>query len=146
MIFHRHTKRKAISPILAEVMLIAITLVAAVAISGFVFGMLGTYTNTAQIQIVSSSCSVSKGVCSVSFQNTGTVSGGISLISISFGGGGYQTMTGCLAQPVMIVPGKGPIAIAGCKFTGTAAINEQYVLSSSASSMGQPLGAGSFTS
>ena len=48
--------RKAISPVLATVILIAITLIAAVAIAGFVFGLFGTFTNTAQVQASVTSC------------------------------------------------------------------------------------------
>jgi len=39
-------KRKAISPVLATVILIAICLIAAVALVGFVFGLFGTFENT----------------------------------------------------------------------------------------------------
>jgi archaeal type IV pilus assembly protein PilA len=41
--------RKAISPVLATVILIAITLIAAVAIAGFVFGLFGSFTSSAQV-------------------------------------------------------------------------------------------------
>ena len=41
--------RKATSPVLATVILIAITLIAAIAISGFVVGLFGTLTSTAQV-------------------------------------------------------------------------------------------------
>jgi flagellin-like protein len=48
--------RKAISPVLATVILIAITLIAAVAIAGFVFGLFGTFTSTARVQASVTSC------------------------------------------------------------------------------------------
>jgi len=48
--------RKAISPVLATVILIAITLIAAIAIAGFVFGLFGTFTSTAQVQASVTSC------------------------------------------------------------------------------------------
>ena len=41
--------RKAISPAIATVMLIAITLIAGVAIGGYIFGLFGTQTATAQV-------------------------------------------------------------------------------------------------
>jgi len=49
-------RRKAISPVLATVILIAITLIAAIAIAGFVFGLFGTFTATARVQASVTSC------------------------------------------------------------------------------------------
>src|ERR1700739_2140754 len=43
--------RKAISPIIATVLIIAVTLIAAVAIGGFVFGIFGTASQTAQVSV-----------------------------------------------------------------------------------------------
>ena len=64
--------RKAISPVLATVILIAITLIAAIAISGFVFGLFGTYTNTARVEAISYTCTGTPIVCTVGLQNIGT--------------------------------------------------------------------------
>jgi len=44
-------KRKAISPVLATVILIAITLIAAIAVAGFVFGLFGSFTSSARVQV-----------------------------------------------------------------------------------------------
>jgi len=49
-------KRKAISPVLATVILIAITLIAAIAVAGFVFGLFGTFTSTARVQASVTAC------------------------------------------------------------------------------------------
>jgi flagellin-like protein len=43
--------RRAISPIIATVLIIAVTLIAAVAIGGFVFGIFGTASQTAQVAV-----------------------------------------------------------------------------------------------
>ena len=43
--------RKAISPIIATVLIIAVTLIASVAIGGFVFGIFGQAQNSAQIAV-----------------------------------------------------------------------------------------------
>jgi flagellin-like protein len=45
--------RKAISPIIATVLIIAVTLIAAVAIGGFVFGIFGSSSSTAQVSVTS---------------------------------------------------------------------------------------------
>ncbi|MEM3804287.1 MAG: type IV pilin N-terminal domain-containing protein [Conexivisphaerales archaeon] len=44
-------KKRAISPVIATVILIAITLIAAVAIGGFVFGLFGSFTSSAQVSV-----------------------------------------------------------------------------------------------
>src|SRR5271169_3542280 len=43
--------RKAISPIIATVLIIAVTLIAAVAIGGFVFGIFGSSSNSGEVQV-----------------------------------------------------------------------------------------------
>jgi flagellin-like protein len=69
--------RKAISPVLATVILIAITLIAAVAIAGFVFGLFGTFTSTARVQANVTSCVASgsgataQETCNLLLTNTG---------------------------------------------------------------------------
>lgn len=47
-------ERKAISPVIATVILIAITLIAAIAIAGFVFGLFGSFTSSAQVTATAS--------------------------------------------------------------------------------------------
>jgi len=47
----KYGNRRAISPIIATVLIIAVTLIAAVAIGGFVFGVFGTSAQSAQIQV-----------------------------------------------------------------------------------------------
>jgi flagellin-like protein len=47
----KYGQRKAISPIIATVLIIAVTLIAAVAIGGFVFGIFGTSSQSAQISV-----------------------------------------------------------------------------------------------
>lgn len=66
------SRRRAISPVLATVILIAVTLIAAIAISGFVFGLFGTFTNTARVEATSYVCSGMPEVCTVGIQNIGT--------------------------------------------------------------------------
>jgi len=45
--------QRAISPIIATVLIIAVTLIAAVAIGGFVFGIFGSASQTAQVAVTS---------------------------------------------------------------------------------------------
>ncbi|MGD0396477.1 MAG: archaellin/type IV pilin N-terminal domain-containing protein [Nitrososphaerales archaeon] len=64
-------KRKAISPVLATVILIAITLIAAIAVAGFVFGLFGSFTSSPNLTATAVTCSISGKDCSVTIQNTG---------------------------------------------------------------------------
>src|SRR5215469_4940709 len=64
-------KKKAISPVLATVILIAITLIAAIAIAGFVFGLFGTFTSTAQVSASVATCSSAQHWCQISLTNNG---------------------------------------------------------------------------
>ena len=144
MITEKLSKKKAISPILATVILIAITLIAAVAIAGFVFGLFGSFTSTAQISVSASNCSISQHHCIVSFINTGTGTGSVNDVSISYGGLGYVSLA-CPIPSGPITPGGGSIQMT-CPYTFPgASVNEAYTLEVTASSGGQPLGAGSFS-
>jgi len=84
-------KRKAISPVLATVILIAITLIAAIAVAGFVFGLFGTFTSSATLQLAVVSCySGSTGAgniatssyCILSVTNTGGSAGSVTACSV----------------------------------------------------------------
>ncbi|MDA4116402.1 MAG: type IV pilin N-terminal domain-containing protein [Thaumarchaeota archaeon] len=73
---YRTRKRSALSPIIATVVLIAITLVAATAIGGFAFGVFSSTDNTAQVEVTQTSIPASVGIgvdivyCSVSTGNS----------------------------------------------------------------------------
>jgi len=85
------TRRTAISPVLATVILIAITLIAAIAIGGFVFGLFGSYTNTARVEAISYSCSGTPEVCTVGLQNIGTANTSLlGSCTLTFGGTIYN--------------------------------------------------------
>jgi len=82
-------RRRAISPVLATVILIAITLIAAIAIAGFVFGLFGTFTSSANLQLSVVSCThgiagnvAGSGYCELAVTNTGGSSGSITGCSI----------------------------------------------------------------
>ena len=85
--------RKAISPVLATVILIAITLIAAIAIAGFVFGLFGSFTSSAQVSLHVSSCTnnggapgAQKEICTLSATNSGTSNAAFTACSIQVAG------------------------------------------------------------
>jgi flagellin-like protein len=65
--------KKAISPVIATIILIAITIVIAVAVAGWVFGLFKSYSGGPAVQILasSSSCQASTGKCTIYVDNTG---------------------------------------------------------------------------
>jgi flagellin-like protein len=95
-------RRRAISPIIATVLVIAITIIASVAVAGFVFGTASSGENTAQVQTVSVTIPASVGmgpsivVCApdsgnsfggwVQLYNSGTATTKASLLVLDFGG------------------------------------------------------------
>jgi len=88
------SKRKGISPVLATVILIAITLIAAIAIAGFVFGLFGTFTSTARVQASVTNCShdgTTGEDCQVILTNSGNANTATTgACSMSFGGSTYS--------------------------------------------------------
>jgi len=78
--------RKAISPVLATVILIAITLIAAIAIAGFVFGLFGSFTSSAQVSGQVTTCVGTTDVCTIVLRNTGTSNVAVTGCSVHIAG------------------------------------------------------------
>ena len=78
--------RKAISPVIATVILIAITLIAAIAIAGFVFGLFGSFTSNAQVTATASCTAGASGTCTVNLSNTGTANTNVLSATITYAG------------------------------------------------------------
>jgi flagellin-like protein len=129
-------KRKAISPIIATVLIIAVTLIAAVAIGGFVFGLFGSSSSTAQVTSVNAAlihlpvgaglavtCASSAGATPggfVQLQNTGTVNTVITAVSLTYGGSTYSaTLTSCLGSQLGTVTAGSSLFL---QFTANAAL------------------------
>jgi flagellin-like protein len=86
----RFRKGAAISPVLATIMLIAITLIASMAVAGFIFGLFGTFTSTALVSAGTVTCSGTPEVCTVPLQNTGSGNVAITgVCNLEFSGGSY---------------------------------------------------------
>jgi flagellin-like protein len=94
-------QRKGISPLIATLTLIAVTLVAAVAVGGYVFGIFGSQTSTAQVSVTYAQISAHQAGSALTIQvggnptnpigtiklvNSGTSSIGISGLSLTYGG------------------------------------------------------------
>ena len=79
-------KRKGISPVLATVILIAITLISGVSMAGFSFGLFNTMGTTANITSVGVTCVAGASAtssCQVSLRNTGDASSAVLACSLA---------------------------------------------------------------
>jgi flagellin-like protein len=102
-------QRKAISPIVATVLIVAATLIAAAAIIGYVFGVFGSASNTANIAVTSASMKslVAASAGSITLSNTGTASAYASAVSISYQG------TSCTLPSADVTGGGSALPIIG---------------------------------
>lgn len=120
--------RRAISPVLATVILIAITLIAAIAVAGFVFGLFESFTRSADIEIVSAGIDQTGSPCSISFTNSGTIQGIVTSVSVLFDGVTYN-----LGIPAggFIVPATGSTYGMTCSATLAGVAGQAYQLAAS---------------
>jgi flagellin-like protein len=102
--YGKNGQRKAISPIIATVLIIAVTLIASVAIGGFVFGIFGQAQNSAQIAVTGEALTAAgfatgtagtitcltttpgAGTPYLTLTNTGTGSAAVATITITWAG------------------------------------------------------------
>ena len=98
----KFSPRKAISPIIATVLIIAVTLIAAVAIGGFVFGIFGSSSSSAQASVTSQNlvaadnkalgststftCNVAGVANDLTLTNTGTAATTVTGVTITWAG------------------------------------------------------------
>lgn len=125
--------RSGISPVLASVILIAITLIAATAVSGFVFGLLGTFASSAVVSSsAGSDCSGTPESCTLHLSNTGTANTAITgVCQMTFGGSTYlgtaslvsgNLNAGSTAQITCVSNTVGSHAAAGSQISGSVTI------------------------
>jgi len=108
--------RRAISPIVATVLIVAVTLVASVAIAGFVFGIFASQGNTAQVAVTATAMKAAD------FKAAGTSTG----FSCGAAAGSYLTLTNSGTAPASVT--SMTVVVAGVSNTfgltvGTCAVN-----------------------
>jgi len=155
--------RRAISPVLATVILIAITLIAAIAIAGFVFGLFGTFTSGQNMQLSTQACYASgngkssnsttffvlnpyPGGCILAITNTGGSSGSITSCSIYGVAGTVGKITGAhgatfTAGTVVVAAGtttSKPVYV-GCEAVTQTVVSGAAVTGSLVVASGSPL-------
>ncbi|MDG6907122.1 MAG: type IV pilin [Nitrososphaerota archaeon] len=135
--------KKAITPVLATIILIAITLIAGVAIGGFVFGLFGTLGSAPQVTAVTNSlaygtantavgmtCAATPSGSWIQLKNTGSAAANVLSMTVSYNGA-PETIpaTGTCSVAVggttyILVTGLGgPAANPGDSFQGSVALS-----------------------
>jgi len=133
-------RRKAISPVLATVILIAITLIAAIAIAGFVFGLFGSFTSTARVSevyanlnhvVYTAGVCTGAPLCTITFMNTGTSNANVNSLTLTYGGvtcaptvaSTQIPATGAQTGVTLATIGSCVAGAVGESFTGSAALS-----------------------
>jgi flagellin-like protein len=111
---------KAISPILATVILIAVTLVIAIGVIGWIMGIWGAFGSTETLQIMPDSKLYTDGTVSLSVKNSGTASAVVYKVEVV--GVGSATPVG---DKVTIAPGATESVTASINGTYTAGAKYQ---------------------
>jgi len=123
-------RRKAISPVLATVILIAITLIAAIAVAGFVFGLFGSFTSSVRVQV--STETIYHGALGIGaappastmlLLNTGTSNTNANGLTLTYGG--QSCAPAITGAPVAVTAGVAPgvsltITVGSCTVASTA--------------------------
>jgi flagellin-like protein len=125
----RPRARKGITPVLATVILIAMTLISAISLGGFVFGLFGSFTSNAVVSAQFYSCTSTGTTCTLTLYNSGsadtTISTGPACVVLVYGG---QTVdaTSCTATSSTVVAGSS-LAITANFATSFGAISGQVL-------------------
>ncbi len=135
----RRQRRRGVSPVIAEVLLIAISLIAGVALGGFAFALLGAYSHPAEVAAQVTSCSpngASGEVCIVDLRNVGSSSvATTSACSIDIGGAQVPGTVGSGGS----VPGGGGLSGVTCTVHGTSAGAGDSIVGSISLTDGDPV-------
>ena len=107
-----HGKKKGISPVLATVVLIAMTMISAISIGGFVFGLFGNFSSNALVQAQYGSCSHDGSTCTLTLYNSGSantsLNGGAACATVKYNGVTVAA-TSCVGAPSNTVTAGGSV-------------------------------------
>jgi len=103
----RAKSKRAISPVIATIILVAITIVIAVAVAGWVFGLFGNYSKTANgVTVVSGLSTCSSNTCNIVLSNQGA--NAVSVVGASVNGPSVSSPT----ASTTFVPAGGTVTVA----------------------------------
>jgi flagellin-like protein len=138
---HGPDERKAVSPILATMLVVVITLVASVAVGGFIFGTIGQSQNIAKVTVAGSSlaaadfrtsgttstftCSVTSSPAGLSLTNSGSAAVTVIGVSITWAGAGNAFS---LSGPCSVDAAGGPGATQYLVFPHTSVVTTDAVV------------------
>ena len=127
----RAKSKRAISPVIATIILVAITIVIAVAVAGWVFGLFGNYSKTANgVTVVSGLSTCSRSTCYIVLSDQGANS--VSVVGASVNGPSFSTVSASVVGST-VVPAGGALTVAisvtGGTFQAGGTYNIQIALS-----------------
>ena len=120
MDLRRKTRTKAISPVIATIVLMAVTLIAGIFLAGFTFQVMGSFTTVPLVSASVESCSGSPLVCGIILRNSG--SGSTAATGCNFGGTGgdlYNSSGTRIHPPDEIPVPAGANTLVECEWSGT---------------------------
>ena len=124
-----HSAKKGISPVIATIILIAITIVIAIAVAGWVFGLFGSYSRTQAVTIVASASSCTPSSCQIMVSNQG--GSAVTVVSASVDG---KTIPAASISGSTVIPAGASSTVAinfpsGTSFTPGQTVQVQLGLS-----------------
>lgn len=84
-------KKKGVSPVIASIILIAVTIAIAIAVAGWIFGLFSTYTSGPALNVKDSTLEAATGILTVEVINSGAKS--VTAVSVDAGSLNYQPDT-----------------------------------------------------
>lgn len=108
------TKRKGISPVLATIILLAVTVAVGVGVASYVFGLFGTYSESAAVKVqgtptLNSNSTANPRYFNVTLLNSGAQSDSVSSITAVYNG---TQLTATLPASTTVNGGGGTLSIA----------------------------------
>ncbi len=101
--YKKRNARKGISPVIASIVLIGVTIAVSVALGGWIFGLFGGYSQASAVKVITANATFTSlgsenPSITVKFANTGGSSDSVTQISISAGG---NSGVGLAASPTI---------------------------------------------
>jgi len=122
-------RRKGVSPVIAEVLLIVVSLIAGVALGGFAFAIMGAYNHPAEVVAQVMSCAPSSGpseTCMINLTNLGSSTVGTTSCSVIVNG---SNLIGTLTSKG-IVPAGGTLTSVSCTAYGASGAEGSAIVGS----------------
>ena len=132
----RRNTRRAISPVIATVILVSTAVVISAAMAGFAGSLFGTYSQSSQIRIRDATFSNSASTVTINFVNSGPSADNLQSVSVPFGATTLTaTGTNLSPNPAVLLPNSNSQIVAS--FSGTMPDVGQRITMTASTTSGQ---------